>query len=88
MRLNSKHVCQGTLGAYAFAFDWKGEFNWLVPPVYLIGKTIKHYGSSKPGCKAILVCPYWRSATFWLLIVTKFNSFQKFVKDYFNDARK
>ena len=27
------------LTAYAFALDWAGEFNWLMPPVYLIGKT-------------------------------------------------
>ena len=83
MRFNSKHICPGTLGVDAFAFDWTGEFNWLVPPVYLIGKTIKHFCSSKAGCKAILVCRYWTSATFWPLIVTKFNSLQKFVKDYF-----
>ena len=74
----------------AFAFDWTAEFNWLVPPVYLIGKAIKHFCSSKTGCKAILICPYWASATFWPLIVTKFNSLQKFVKDYFiiEDARR
>ena len=41
MRFNSKHLCQGTLGVDAFAFDSTGEFNWLVTPVYLIGKTIK-----------------------------------------------
>ena len=60
-----------------------------MPPVYLIGKTIKHFCSSKAGCKAVLVCPYWTSATLWPLIVIKFNSLQKFVKDYFiiEDAR-
>ena len=41
MRFNTKHLCQGTLGVDAFAFDSTGEFNWLVTPVYLIGKTIK-----------------------------------------------
>ena len=82
MRFNSKHLCPGTLGVDVSAFDWTGEFNWLVPPVFLIGKTIKHF-SRKAGCKAILVCSYWTSATFWPLIVTKFNSLQKFVKDYF-----
>ena len=59
MRFNSKHICLGTLGVDAFAFDWTGEFNWLVPRVYLIGKTIKHFCSLEAGCKAILVCPYW-----------------------------
>ena len=31
MRFNSKNLCSGTLGVDAFAFDWAGEFNWLVP---------------------------------------------------------
>ena len=59
MTFNSKHICLGTLVVVAFAFNWTGEFNWLAPPVYLIGKTIKHFCSSEAGCKAILVCPYW-----------------------------
>ena len=69
------------LGVHAFAFNWIGEFNWLVPPVYLVGKA---------GYKAILVCPYLTKATFLPLIVTKFNSLQKFVKDYFiiKDAKR
>ena len=46
IKSNSKHVCPGTLGVDAFAFDWAREFNWLEPPVYLIGKTIKHFCSS------------------------------------------
>ena len=90
MKFNSKHLDQVTLRVDAFAFNWTGEFNWPVPPIFLIGKTIEHFCSAKTGCKAILVCPYWTSATFWPLIVTKFNSLQKFVKDYFNikDARR
>ena len=44
----------------------------------------------KTGYKAILVSSYWTSAIFWPLIVTKFNSPQKSVKDYFiiKDARR
>lgn len=61
---NSKHVCPETLGAHAFVFDWAGSFNSLVPIVHLIEKTIKHFCSSTTGCKVILVCPYWTSATF------------------------
>ena len=80
----------GELGVDAFAFDKTGEFNWLSPPVYLLEKTVKHFCSSKTGCKAILVCPCWTSATFWPLIETKFNPLQKFVKYYFiiKDARR
>ena len=61
-----------------------------MPPVYVIGKTIKHFCSSKTDCKALLICPIWTSATFWPLIVTKFNSLHKFVKDCFiiKDAKR
>ena len=54
MRFNSKRLCPGTLGVDAFAFGWTGEFNWLVPPVYLIGKTTKHFCSSKTAFKTSL----------------------------------
>ena len=43
MRFNSKRLCSRTLGVDAFAFNWTGEFNWLVPPDHLIGKTIKYF---------------------------------------------
>ena len=49
MRFNSKHLCLGTLDIDVFALDWAGEFNWLVSPVYLIGKTITYFFSSKTG---------------------------------------
>ena len=90
IRFNSKNICPETSGVDAFAFDWAGEVNWLVPPVYLIGKTIKHFCSSKTECKAILVCPYWPSATFWPLLVTKCNSLKSFIKDFFviNDVKR
>ena len=37
----------------------------------------------KKGLQSDSNLSYWTSATFWPLIVTKFNSPQKFVKDYF-----
>ena len=45
MKFSSKHLCPGRLGIDAFAVDWIGAFNWYVLPVYLIGKTIKHFCS-------------------------------------------
>ena len=63
MRFNSKTSFSGDTRLRKFAFSWTGEFSWLVPPVYLIVTTVKHSCSSKAGSKAILVCPYWTSAT-------------------------
>ena len=55
LRFNSKRICPNTEGVDAFTFDWGNEVNWLVPPVYLIWKTINHFLSSKYQSKGILV---------------------------------
>ena len=67
-RFNSKYICPGSEGVNAFSVDWSNGNNLLVPPVYLIPKTIKHFMSSKYSAKAILVCPYWLSSIFWPLL--------------------
>ena len=35
---NSKFHCTNTVGVNAFMPDWKNEFNWLSPPVKLVGQ--------------------------------------------------
>ena len=46
-----------------FTQQWKGEINWVVPPVFLINRAIDYCKI----CQAtmILVVPKWKSATFW-----------------------
>ena len=71
------------LGVNAFSLDWSNEFNLLVPPVYLISKTIHHFLASSSEARAVLVCPRWPSATFWPLLHKKVNEFYEFVDDSF-----
>ena len=89
-RFNSKYICPGSEGVNAFSVDWSNENNLLVPPAYLIPKTIKHFMSSKYSAKTILVCPYWLSSTFWPLLFKAEGEFQSFIKDIFviEDAPK
>ena len=47
----------------AFSVDWAGENNWLVPPIYLISRTIFHLEVC--GARGVLVIPKWLSAAFW-----------------------
>lgn len=54
---NSQFWCPGTASARAFAFDWSGGSNWLVPPVYLVPKVIKHIFMC--GGKGTFVIPKW-----------------------------
>jgi len=70
----------------AFSISWEGENNFLVPPVYLVPRVLKHMQVSK--CEGTLVVPYWPSAIFWPAIVKENNSFYEFVKDYrFDDSK-
>ena len=39
--------------------------------------------SSKYSAKVILVCPYWRSSTFWSLLFKAEGELQSFIKDVF-----
>ena len=56
-RFNSRYLCPETEGVNAFSLDWSNEFNLLVPPVYLISKTIHHFLASSSEARAGLVCP-------------------------------
>ena len=42
-RFYSKFWCPVAEGVDAFSVDWAGENNWLVPPIYLISRTIFHF---------------------------------------------
>ena len=80
---NSRYLCPETEGVNAFSLDWSNEFNLLVPPVYLISKTIHHFLASSSEARAVLVCPRWSSATFWPFLHNKVNEFHEFVDDSF-----
>lgn len=75
-RFNSRFVQPGAEAVDAFTQDWSPENNWLVPPISLIGRVLKHMSD----CKALgtLVVPLWKSAYYWPLLSndgTHLNSF-------------
>lgn len=53
-KTKAKYICPETLGVDAFTFNWAGALNGLVPPVHLIGKTVKRFPSSTAGCNFFL----------------------------------
>ena len=77
-RFNSKFVCPGTAGVDAFSQFWGGENNYLVPPVHLVPKVLKHMQYSQ--AKGVLVVPLWYSAAFWPQLIDTTSSFKSFVK--------
>ena len=62
-RFYSKFWCPGAEGVDAFSVDWAGENNWLVPPIFLISRTIFHLEVC--GARGVLVIPKWLSAASW-----------------------
>ena len=87
VRFNSKFWTPGSLGVDAFTFDWGSDNNWLVPPIYLVVRALRHLRVCRGA--GTLVVPYWKSASFWPFIVNGDGSFKYFVKDFqiFNSAK-
>ena len=77
---NSKFYCPGNSGVNAFTCNWKNDFNWLCPPISLIGKSLKHLSYCRG--KGVLLVPIWKSAYFWPLLTPDGTKFENFVKDY------
>ena len=80
-RFNSKYHCPKSEGVDAFTKDWSNQINLLVPPVFLIPKTIRHLLTSKKGTVGILVAPLWPSASYWPMI-SPGGEFYHFVKEH------
>ena len=72
----------------SFTQDWSDENNWLVPPVYLIARAIRHAKDCK--AKGSIIVPLWESAPFWPLLFDGAGSYREFVrgaKVYYNTKR-
>ncbi len=78
-RFNSLLWNPGTEQVNAFSVSWEGENNWLVPPVFLISKTILFLLSCR--AKGVLIAPCWPSAPFWPLIFKNKFATQSYVSD-------
>ena len=63
---NSRFFVPGSAGVDAFAQDWTGDFNLLVPPPHLILQTW-HYLKLQQE-QGVLILPVWRSAAYWPFI--------------------
>jgi hypothetical protein len=65
-RFFAKYWCKGNVGVDAFAYNWKNENCWIVPPPSLVAKTIKHLKCCQ--AKGVLVVPRWQTAMYWPII--------------------
>ena len=54
--------------------------NWIVPPIQLIGDTIKQIDSTR--CKGALVIPQWKSSYFWPLLFNNSEEMKTWYKEF------
>jgi hypothetical protein len=78
-RFNSLFWNPGSEAVDAFTQNWFGGNNWLVPPIYLVIRAIKHLVLYRG--KGTLIIPRWISAPFWPFIFQKNLVYQDYVKD-------
>lgn len=76
-RFNSKFWCPHTTGVDAFSSNWFGENNWLVPPIYLVPKLLRHLKVC--AASGTLIVPDWPSAPFWTLLFSNSSSFHNLI---------
>ena len=62
-RFNSRFFSPNCEAVDAFTQDWGHGLSWLVPPIYLVGRTIDYLKVCKGD--GILVVPIWKSAFYW-----------------------
>lgn len=77
---NSKYLCAGTCGVDALEQVWVDHVNWVAPPPRLIPEVIRKIETEK--CRCTMVCPEWRSAPFWAMLIEKDGMFKSYVKNY------
>ena len=62
-RFNSWRLCPGTEAVDCFTQDWKGENNFVVPPLNLIHRVINHIQETRAF--GVLIVPVWESQAWW-----------------------
>ena len=77
-RFYSRYWNPDAEGVDAFCHDWAGENNWLVPPVFLVPRVIRHLAEC--GAEGTLIVPEWVSSPFWPMLFGLQSLYSSFVR--------
>ena len=81
VRFNSRFWNPFSEAVDAFTQDWANENNWIVPPICMIARCIRHLQTCR--AKGTLIAPEWKSALFWPLLVSYGGQFIPGVRDVY-----
>ena len=80
-RFNSRYWNPGTEAVNCYSADWSHDMNLLVPPLNQVSRCVRYLLECK--AKGVLMCPAWKSASFWpLLFSDKVNAVTAAVTDF------
>ena len=79
VRFNSLFWHPSSEAVDAFTQIWSNDNNWLVPPIYLVVRTIKHLVAQR--ARGTLIVPRWVSAAYWPFIFDSDMMYRDYVKD-------
>jgi hypothetical protein len=80
-KFHSRFLCPGTEAVDTFTVNWEGEVCWLVPPLYLVCRALRH--AELCSAKGTLAVPFWKSAVYWPLLCHDGVHLAPFVHSWF-----
>ena len=79
-RFNSKFWNPNSEAVNCFSVSWTGENNYLVPPVHLVARCLRHLLQCK--AEGTLITPTWPSASFWPFLFPEVGKRAAFIVDF------
>ena len=79
-RFDARFHCPECETVNTFTANWANCFNWLCPPISLIGAALKHLKLCTG--RGVLMVPEWQSAYYWPLLTPDGKVFYPFVQDF------
>ena len=74
--------CPGTSAVDTFTASWEEDINWLVPPLHLVCRALRH--ARVCSAKGAILIPAWKSAVYWPLILPNGTHFAGFIHDWYS----
>lgn len=79
-KFNSRFWNPGCDGVDAFAQNWRGENNWVVPPPSQIVRAWRHFYTCR--ARGALVVPLWKGSVFWPCLCPDGTHLSRFITDW------